>query len=65
MTTYRIEESRAEVFRSPHRYVRPSEPGLMATFAGMGLTERWTERTETPFTAASRSHVSVRPKAAG
>jgi SAM-dependent methyltransferase len=46
-------------FSSPHRYVWPSELDLMARLAGMSLRERWAGWERTPFTAESRSHVSV------
>ena len=48
-----------DVFRSPHRYVWPSELDLMARIAGLRLRERWSDWTRSPFTADSRSHVSV------
>jgi SAM-dependent methyltransferase len=56
---YRIVDGEADVFRSPHRFVWPSELDLMARLAGMDLRERWADWTEAPFTADSRSHVSV------
>jgi SAM-dependent methyltransferase len=43
----------------PFRYVWPSELDLMARIAGLTLRERWEDWTRAPFTAASRSHVSV------
>ena len=43
----------------PFRYVWPSELDLMARIAGLTLRDRWADWTRTPFTAASRSHVSV------
>lgn len=46
-------------FSSPHRYVWPSELDLMARVAGLTLRERWSDWHHTPFTADSRSHVSV------
>lgn len=48
-----------DTFRSPHRYVWPSELDLMARLAGLEPSERWAGWDETPFTASSRSHVSV------
>ncbi|THA25718.1 class I SAM-dependent methyltransferase [Streptomyces sp. RKND-216] len=44
------------------RYCWPSELDLMAQLAGMRLRERWTDWGRTPFTAASRRHVSVYEK---
>jgi SAM-dependent methyltransferase len=43
----------------PFRYVWPSELDLMARIAGLTLRDRWEDWTRAPFTAASRSHVSV------
>ncbi len=56
---YRIVEGRADTFRSPHRYVWPAELDLMARLANLTPTERWSDWTESPFTADSRSHISV------
>jgi SAM-dependent methyltransferase len=44
---------------SPHRYVWPGELDLMAMLAGMTLRERWADWRRAPFTAESRSHISV------
>ena len=52
-------------FRTPFRYVWPSELDLMAKLAGMSLRERWADWDRTPFTGESRSHVSVWEKADG
>ncbi|HEU4946895.1 MAG TPA: class I SAM-dependent methyltransferase [Kribbella sp.] len=41
------------------RYCWPSELDLMAQLAGMRLRERYDDWDRTPFTAASRRHVSV------
>jgi len=49
----------AELFRSPHRYVWPSELDLMAQLAGFELEARHADWTRAEFTAESRSHVSV------
>jgi SAM-dependent methyltransferase len=49
----------AQVFRSPHRYIWPSELDLMARIAGFRLESRWADWDGDPFTAESRSHVSV------
>ena len=43
----------------PFRYVWPSELDLMARLAGMTMLERWSDWDREPFTADSRSHVSV------
>ena len=50
---------RAELFRSPHRYVWPAELDLMAQLAGLELEARHSDWVGTEFTAESRSHVSV------
>jgi SAM-dependent methyltransferase len=49
----------AELFRSPHRYVWPSELDLMAQLAGFACESRHADWSETPFTDESNSHVSV------
>jgi len=56
---YRIEDGKATVFHSPHRFVWPSELDLMGELAYLRLLERWTDWTRAAFTAESRSHVSV------
>jgi hypothetical protein len=43
----------------PFRYVWPAELDLMAQLAGMQLVHRWAGWGREPFTADSRSHVSV------
>jgi SAM-dependent methyltransferase len=48
----------------PFRYVWPSELDLMARFAGLRLRNRSGDWTGAPFTADSRSHVSVWEKPA-
>ncbi|NBE91696.1 class I SAM-dependent methyltransferase [Nonomuraea sp. KC401] len=50
---------RAELFRSPHRYIWPAELDLMAQLAGFELESRHADWTGAEFTAESRSHVSV------
>jgi SAM-dependent methyltransferase len=45
--------------QTPFRYVWPSELDLMARLAGLELRERWAGWDRSPFTADSRSHVSV------
>ena len=49
----------ARLFRSPHRYIWPSELDLMAQLAGFELETRHADWTGTEFTAESPSHVSV------
>jgi SAM-dependent methyltransferase len=46
-------------FKTPFRYVWPSELDLMAKLAGMSLRDRWASWDRSPFTGDSRSHVSV------
>ncbi len=52
-------DTRAELFRSPHRYIWPAELDLMAQLAGFELETRHADWTGSEFTAESRSHVSV------
>jgi SAM-dependent methyltransferase len=49
----------ARLFRSPHRYIWPSELDLMAQLAGFELEARHADWAGAEFTAKSRSHVSV------
>jgi SAM-dependent methyltransferase len=49
----------AKVFRSPHRYIWPSELDLMGQLAGFELETRHADWAGTEFTGESRSHVSV------
>ena len=51
--------TQARLFRSPHRYIWPSELDLMAQLAGFELETRHTDWAGAEFTAESRSHVSV------
>ncbi|MFC5391562.1 class I SAM-dependent methyltransferase [Bosea vestrisii] len=53
------EGQKAELFRSPHRYIWPAELDLMAELAGFALESRHADWNGAPFTADSRSHVSV------
>lgn len=53
------EGKQAELFRSPHRYIWPAELDLMAQLAGFKLESRHADWNGAPFTAESRSHVSV------
>jgi SAM-dependent methyltransferase len=43
----------------PFRATWPSELDLMAQLAGLELHERWADWDRSPFTAESRSHISV------
>jgi SAM-dependent methyltransferase len=57
---FRFGNSRqAQVFRSPRRYIWPAELDLMAQLAGFRLENRHADWVGSPFTAESRSHVSV------
>ena len=53
------DETRAELFRSRHRYAWPAELDLMGRLAGLELEHRWADWSRSPFTAESESHVSV------
>lgn len=53
------EGKQAELFRSPHRYIWPTELDLMAQLAGFEFETRHADWTGTEFTAESWSHVSV------
>jgi hypothetical protein len=55
---------KVDTSQSPHRYVWPSELDLMARLAGLRLRERWSDWERSPFTADSRTHVSVWEKPA-
>lgn len=50
---------RAELFRSPHRYIWPAELDLMAQLAGFDVESRHADWVGSEFTADSRSHVST------
>lgn len=50
---------RAEIFRTPHRYVWPGELDLMGQLAGFTLESRHADWSGADFAAESRSHVSV------
>jgi SAM-dependent methyltransferase len=56
---YWFVDGETRVFAPPFRYVWPSELDLMARLAGMTLHGRWSDWARTPFTASSRSQVSV------
>lgn len=53
------EGKRAQLFRSPHRYIWPAELDLMAQLAGFELESRTADWSGAPFTEESPSHVSV------
>ncbi|AWS43900.1 bifunctional 2-polyprenyl-6-hydroxyphenol methylase/3-demethylubiquinol 3-O-methyltransferase UbiG [Streptosporangium sp. 'caverna'] len=53
------ESKQAQLFRSPHRYIWPTELDLMAQLAGFELETRHADWAGADFTAESRSHVSV------
>ncbi|MFI9640336.1 class I SAM-dependent DNA methyltransferase [Micromonospora sp. NPDC051925] len=57
---FRFDDSRrAELFRTPHRYIWPAELDLMGQLAGFALESRHADWAGSEFTAESRSHVSV------
>lgn len=49
----------ARIFRSPHRYIWPSELDLMARLAGFTFESRHGGWSDEPFTAETRDHVTV------
>jgi len=53
------EGRQAHLFRSPHRFIWPSELDLMGQLAGFELESRHADWTGAAFTAESSSHVSV------
>ncbi|RLK23680.1 SAM-dependent methyltransferase [Micromonospora sp. M71_S20] len=53
------ESTNARLFRSPHRYIWPTELDLMGQLAGFELESRHADWSGAEFTADSRSHVSV------
>lgn len=56
---YRFRDGASEVHSVPFRFVWPAELDLMAQLAGMVLEDRWAGWQREPFTANSKSHVSV------
>jgi SAM-dependent methyltransferase len=56
---YFFESGATRRSESHHRYVWPAELDLMASMAGMVLTDRWADWERSPFTGESASHVSV------
>ncbi|WP_372172258.1 trans-aconitate 2-methyltransferase [Xanthomonas axonopodis] len=59
-----IGESATRVFNDRYRYLWPSELDLMARIAGLRLRARWGDWTGQPYTARSRSQISVYEPAA-
>ena len=53
------EDGTTRLSRTPHRYIWPSELDLMAQISGFSLESRHADWNGSPFTADSRSHVSV------
>ncbi|GAA0666297.1 hypothetical protein GCM10009535_52560 [Streptomyces thermocarboxydovorans] len=53
------ESGQARLYRSPHRYIWPSELDLMGQLAGLELESRHADWRGSEFTAESTSHVSV------
>lgn len=53
------EDGQTQTFRSPHRYIWPSELDLMARLAGFELENRHADWVDSPFTSESPSHVSI------
>jgi SAM-dependent methyltransferase len=56
---FTLVDGRWERLSMPFRAVSPAELDLMARLAGLELRERWSGWDRSPFTAASRKHVSV------
>lgn len=62
---FELVDGKLHRFRTPFRFVWPSELDLMAELAGMELRERWSGWKREPFTSESRQHVSVWERPAG
>jgi hypothetical protein len=56
---YWFQDGETNTFSAPFRYVWPSELDLMARLAAMALHARSSGWNHEPFTAESRSHISV------
>jgi SAM-dependent methyltransferase len=56
---FSLRDGRWRRLSMPFRAVSPAELDLMARIAGLRLRERWSGWQREPFTAESRSHVSV------
>lgn len=54
-----MDTSGTRLFPSLFRYAWPSELDLMARLAGLRLRDRFSDWSRSPFTSASRNHVSV------
>ena len=48
-----------QYFKSRHRYAWPPEYDLMAQLAGLDFHARYADWKRSPFTADSKSHISV------
>lgn len=59
----RFTEAGTKLLPHAFRYVWPSELDLMAQLAGLKLRDRWAWWDRSPFTADSKSHVSVYARA--
>ena len=59
---YTFSEQGVEAHPFEFRYAWPAELDLMARIAGLRLADRWAGWRREPFTALSRSHVSVYAK---
>ena len=59
-----MEASGNRLFPSLIRYAWPSELDLMALLAGLRLRDRWSDWFGSPFTSASRNHISIYESAA-
>ena len=58
-----LSESGTRMYPVQIRYAWPSELDLMARLAGLHLSERWSDWTGAPFTAASTRHISLYERA--
>jgi len=56
---YWFDKGQVESFKSTHRYTWPAELDLMARIAGMSLYDRWSDWHRNPYTAESKSHISI------
>ncbi|MBW3615982.1 MAG: class I SAM-dependent methyltransferase [Actinobacteria bacterium] len=54
-----LDHKGVRLYPANHRYAWPAELDLMARLAGMRLTDRWQDWRGTPFSAESRTHISV------
>lgn len=58
-TKVRLTDGGARLLPANHRYAWPAELDLMAQLAGLRREHRWADWEQTPFTDASRAHVTV------